>query len=137
MLDAAFTSRVFEESGDFSVDTFSLPFYPYDSYVGVRAPKGDRRRGMLLTDKDQEVSIVTVDTAGRPVSRDKVLVSLYKIEWKWWWDKSGESLAQYVSNVQTRPCSRPRSRPGTAPANGRSRSATPTGGATSSGSRTR
>ncbi|HWQ10806.1 MAG TPA: alpha-2-macroglobulin family protein, partial [Holophaga sp.] len=58
---------------------------------------------MLLTDKDQEVSIVTVDTAGRPVSRDKILVSLYKIEWKWWWDRSGESLAQYVSNVQTRP----------------------------------
>ena len=103
MLDAAFTSRVFEESGDFSVDTLSLPFHPYDEYVGVRAPKGDQERGMLLTDKDQEVSIVTVDTAGRPVSRDKILVSLYKIEWKWWWDRSGESLAQYVSNVQTRP----------------------------------
>ena len=28
MLDAAFTSRVFEESGDFSVDTFSLPVPP-------------------------------------------------------------------------------------------------------------
>jgi len=103
MLDAAFTSRVFEESGDFSVDTFSLPFHPYDSYVGVRAPKGDQTRGMLLTDKDQDVSIVTVDPAGRPVSRDKVLVSLYKIEWRWWWDRSGESLAQYVSNIQTRP----------------------------------
>ena len=103
MLDAAFTSRVFEESGDFSVDIFSLPFHPYDGYVGLRAPKGDQERGMLLTDKSQEVSIVTVDTAGRPVSRDKILVSLYKIEWKWWWDRSGESLAQYVSNVQTRP----------------------------------
>ncbi len=103
MLEAAFTSRVFEESGDFSLDTFSLPFHPYDEYVGVRAPKGDQARGMILTDKDQEVSIVTVDTAGRPVSRDKILVSLYKIEWKWWWDRSGESLAQYVSNVQTRP----------------------------------
>ncbi len=103
MLEASFTSRVFEESGDFSVDSFALPFHPYDAYVGVRAPKGDPARGMLLTDKDQEVSIVTVDPAGRPVSRDKVLVSLYKIEWKWWWDRSGESLAQYVSDVQTRP----------------------------------
>jgi hypothetical protein len=103
VLEASFTSRVFEESGDFSVDSFALPFHPYDAYVGVRAPKGDPVRGMLLTDKDQDVSIVTVDTAGRPVSRDKVLVSLYKIEWKWWWDRSGESLAQYVSDVQTRP----------------------------------
>jgi uncharacterized protein YfaS (alpha-2-macroglobulin family) len=103
MLDAAFTSRVFEDSGDFSVDTFSLPFHPYDAYVGVRLPKGDQARGMLLTDKDHEVSIVTVDPAGRPVSRDKVLVSLYKIEWKWWWDRSGESLAQYVSSVRNLP----------------------------------
>ncbi|HOW85529.1 MAG TPA: MG2 domain-containing protein [Candidatus Aminicenantes bacterium] len=103
LLEAAFTSRVFEESGDFSVDSFSLPFHPYDGYVGVRAPKGDQASGMLLTDKDQVVSIVTVDTAGRPVSRGKVLVSLYKIEWKWWWDRSGESLAQYVSSVETRP----------------------------------
>jgi len=103
VLDATFTSRVFEESGDFSIDTFSLPFHPYDAYVGVKPPKGDPARGMLLTDKDHEVAIVTVDNAGRPVSRDKVVVSLYKIEWKWWWDRSGESLAQYVSNVQTRP----------------------------------
>jgi uncharacterized protein YfaS (alpha-2-macroglobulin family) len=103
MLDATFTSRVFEESGDFSIDTFSLPFHPYEAYVGLRPPKGDPARGMLLTDKDHEVAIVTVDSAGRPVSRDKVVVSLYKVEWKWWWDKSGESLAQYVSNVQTRP----------------------------------
>jgi uncharacterized protein YfaS (alpha-2-macroglobulin family) len=102
-LEAAFTSRVFEESGDFSVDTFSLPFHPYEAYVGVRTPAGDPARGVLLTDKDHEVQIVTVDPSGRPVSRDKVIVSLYKIEWKWWWDRSGESLAQYVANVETRP----------------------------------
>ncbi|HPW17034.1 MAG TPA: MG2 domain-containing protein [Candidatus Aminicenantes bacterium] len=105
-LEAAFTSRVFEESGDFSVDTVSLPFHPYDAYVGVRTPAGDPVRGMLLTDTDQEVRIATVDPAGRPVSRDRVIVSLYKIEWKWWWDRSGESLAQYVSNVATRPVAR-------------------------------
>ena len=103
MLDATFVTRIFEEGGDFSVDAFSQPFHPYDSYVGVRTPKGDASRGMLLTDKDQTVDIVTVDDAGQPVSRDKVVVSLYKIEWRWWWDRSGESLAQYVSSKQTVP----------------------------------
>ncbi|HSA95552.1 MAG TPA: MG2 domain-containing protein, partial [Acidobacteriota bacterium] len=102
-LEAAFTSRVFEESGDFSVDTFALPFHPYDAYVGVKTPAGDPARGMLLTDKDHQVQVVTVDPAGRPVSRDKIIVSLYKIDWRWWWDRSGESLAQYVSSVATRP----------------------------------
>ncbi len=103
LLDATFVTRIFEESGDFSIDTFTQPFHPYESYVGVKTPKGDETRGMLLTDRDHAVDIVTIDPAGHPVSREKVVASLYKIEWKWWWDKSGESLAQYVSGTQTQP----------------------------------
>ena len=103
LLEALFVTRIFEESGDFSIDTFSLPFHPYDSYVGLKTPKGDSVRGMLLTDKDQAVDIVTLDPSGKPVSRDKIAVSLYKIDWRWWWDRSRESLAQYVSSTATRP----------------------------------
>jgi len=102
-LDATFVTRVFEESGDFSTDSFTQPFHPYDSYVGILTPKGDAARGMILTDVDHSMDIVTVDPMGRPLSREKLKVSLYKIEWKWWWDKSGDSLAQYVSSTQTRP----------------------------------
>jgi uncharacterized protein YfaS (alpha-2-macroglobulin family) len=103
MLEATFVTRVFEESGDFSIDSFSQPFHPYDSYVGILTPRGDTARGMLLTDMDHTVDIVTLDATGRPVPRTKLKVSLYKLGWKWWWDKSGESLAQYVSSKQTMP----------------------------------
>jgi uncharacterized protein YfaS (alpha-2-macroglobulin family) len=99
MMDAMFMVRVFEESGDFSSDTLTLPFYPYKSFVGIRVPKGDETRGMLLTDQDHVLQVVTVDPEGRSLSRDKLEVSLYKVEWKWWWDKSGDSLAQYVANT--------------------------------------
>lgn len=98
MLDAVFVTRVFEETGDFSSDTLAAAFHPYDSYVGIKTPKGDEARGMLLTDRDHTVNIVTLDPSGKPVSREKLEVSLYKINWKWWWDKSGESLAQYASS---------------------------------------
>ena len=97
MLQADFLTRVFEETGEFSTDTLSLPYHPYSVYVGLKTPKGDEARGMLLTDTDHAVNIVTLDPAGKPVSRDNLEVRLYKIEWKWWWDKSGESLAQYAS----------------------------------------
>jgi uncharacterized protein YfaS (alpha-2-macroglobulin family) len=97
MLDATFVTRVFEETGDFSSDTLTLPFHPFSSYVGIKTPKGDEARGMLLTDQDHTVNIVTLDPSGSLVSRKDLEVSLYKISWKWWWDKSGESLAQYAS----------------------------------------
>lgn len=98
MMDATFISRVFEAGGDFSSDMLTLPFHPYKSYVGIKMPQGDEARGMLLTDQDHVLQIVTVDPDGKPVSRAKLEVSLYKVEWKWWWDKSGDSLAQYASN---------------------------------------
>ncbi|MCX6554513.1 MAG: MG2 domain-containing protein [Candidatus Aminicenantes bacterium] len=98
MMDATFISRVFEAGGDFSSDALTLPFHPYKSYVGIKTPKGDEARNMLLTDQDHVLQIVTVDPDGKPVSRSKLEVSLYKVEWKWWWDKSGDSLAQYASN---------------------------------------
>ncbi|MBN2346868.1 MAG: hypothetical protein JXO51_10815, partial [Candidatus Aminicenantes bacterium] len=103
MMDATFTVRVFEESGDFSTDTLTLPFSPYETFVGIRVPKGDEARGMLLTDRDHVLQIVTVDPQGKPVSRDKLECSLYKVEWKWWWDKSGDSLAQFISGSSHTP----------------------------------
>ena len=101
MLNASFTSRVFEKGGAFSTSRTSLPFSPYNHYVGVRLPKGDSRRNMLLTDVDHTVELATLNASGEPVSIDKIHVALYKIDWRWWWDKSGESLAQYSTATHT------------------------------------
>jgi len=87
-LNAIFTGKVFEEGGNFSIDKQIIPFYPYRSFIGLKKPEGDRR-GMLLTDKDHPIRIVTLDAYGEPVSRDNVKVELYKISWRWWWDNSG------------------------------------------------
>ena len=64
MLKAIFTGKVYEEGGDFSIDKLTLPYYPYASFVGVKLPPGDAARGMLLTDKDHKVQVVTVDPEG-------------------------------------------------------------------------
>ncbi|MFK7897969.1 MAG: alpha-2-macroglobulin [Myxococcota bacterium] len=94
-LNAELTTRVFEESGAFSTERLTIPFHPYDRYVGLRTPPGDRARGMLLTDEDHALEIATLSAEGEPVSVEEVDVRLYKLDWRWWWDKSGESLAQY------------------------------------------
>lgn len=41
MLTAGFTVRVFEEGGNFSIDRFNMPYYPYSNYVGLQVPKTD------------------------------------------------------------------------------------------------
>lgn len=97
VLSASFTSRVFEQGGAFSSSRRSIRYYPYINYVGIKLPKGDQIRGMLLTDIKHTVEIGTLDADSKPVSLSKVQVTLYKINWKWWWDKSGESLANYAS----------------------------------------
>jgi len=95
LLRAVFRGKVFEEGGDFSIDNLSIPYYPYTSYTGIRLPKGDQARGMLLTDKEHQVDIVTIDADGKPLSRD-IEVSLYKIDWRWWWDVSSGKV-NYLS----------------------------------------
>jgi uncharacterized protein YfaS (alpha-2-macroglobulin family) len=98
MLRASFKVRVFEQGGAFSVDQFSMPYSPYDSYVGIKMPEGNKFTGMLETDKDNSVKVVTVDSDGKPISRKKLKVQIYKVSWRWWWDSYNGDLANYVGS---------------------------------------
>ena len=95
-LKATFSTRVFEESGGFSVSSSSMNLSPFQSYVGIKTPKGDAARGMLLTDQDHPVDIALVDKDGEPVKSGEVEVSFYKVGWKWWWEKGYGDLADYT-----------------------------------------
>jgi uncharacterized protein YfaS (alpha-2-macroglobulin family) len=97
MLRADFATRVFERGGAFSINHESRPFAPYARFVGVRLPEGDVSRGMLRTDVDHVVEIGTLSADGTPVSASDLKVTLHKLEWRWWWDRSEDSLAQYVA----------------------------------------
>lgn len=97
MLSAVLTTRVFEPGGAFSINRQAAPYSPFDRYVGIKLPKGDAARNMLLTDKPHTVEIASVQADGKATAARNIEVTLYKVEWKWWWDKSGDSLAQYAS----------------------------------------
>lgn len=98
LLQATFTSRVFEDSGAFSTSVSSFPYHAYPGYVGLKLPKGDAMRGMLLTDQQHPLEIATVDTRGEP-SSGEVQVTLYKIAWKWWWE-SQQDGAEFSQNSE-------------------------------------
>lgn len=101
-LNAKLYGKVYEEGGDFSISNVTIPYYPYKSFVGIKAPEGDKR-GILLTDKDHTVRIATVDADGIPIARRGVKVELYKLNWKWWWDNSYDNISNYVGRTYRQP----------------------------------
>lgn len=104
MLNASFTVRVFEEGGGFSVDRFTLPYSPYNTYIGIKTPEGQSKYdNTLVTNKDHIIQIATVNSDGKPVSREKVTVEIYKLDWRWWWDSYDGELANYVGNTYHQP----------------------------------
>jgi alpha-2-macroglobulin len=103
MLNAVFRGKVFEDGGNFSIDRFSLPFYPYESFTGIRLPPGDKARGMLLTDTMQRVDVLTLDAEGNGLSHDNIEMTIYKLEWRWWWDNSGDNEANFMSGQYSQP----------------------------------
>ncbi|MBA4056903.1 MAG: hypothetical protein C0490_19470, partial [Marivirga sp.] len=102
MLNAVFRGKAFEESGNFSIDRFTIPYYPYPSFTGIRLPLGDKARGMLLTDTTHRVDVVTVDADGNAVSRDRIEMSIYKLEWRWWFNSEGQD-ANFMSSSFSQP----------------------------------
>ena len=95
MLKASFITKVYENGGDFSTDVVSKEYSPYQTYVGLNVPKGDKARGMLLTDTKHNFEVVSVDEKGNPKSVKDLEVYIYKVDWRWWWDTSEDNLSSY------------------------------------------
>ncbi|MBP5458467.1 MAG: hypothetical protein J6Y37_18400, partial [Paludibacteraceae bacterium] len=101
MLDATFSTRVFEGEGDFSINSTTIKYSPYSSYVGIKAPEAPNKRGIYYTEKDNTFKVVVVDENGN-LERftQRLHYRLYKLSWRWWWDsRSDDGLAYYINNT--------------------------------------
>ncbi len=98
-LKANFLVKVFEPGGNFSIQSLSMPYNVYPGYVGIKTPKGSELSGMLVTDKDHEIDIADVDTKGKPFEGTRnVELELYKIQWRWWWDETGNEMSNFTQD---------------------------------------
>ncbi|AEJ20447.1 MG2 domain-containing protein [Gracilinema caldarium] len=104
LLQAQFMTRVFEPTGVFSSEQIAMDFSPYPRYVGIKLPKGDAARGMLLTDIEHPVDIVLLDKDGNLI-KDKVTLScaVYKLQWRWWWEKGADEPASFQESLSKVP----------------------------------
>ncbi|MEX0361363.1 MAG: alpha-2-macroglobulin, partial [Allomuricauda sp.] len=102
MLQAVFTTKVFEGGGDFSIDVFSKKLAPYTHFVGLRSPKA-KQYGSFLTDENNNFDVVSVNALGKTEGNRKLKVQIFKIEWRWWWNRGYDNLSRYENATVHRP----------------------------------
>ena len=54
---------------------------------------------MLLTDKEHTLDLVSVDPKGEPLANQELEVKIYKVTWRWWWNRSGDDLSRYETST--------------------------------------
>lgn len=101
MLKAHYVTKVYEAGGDFSIDRSSVTYSPFRTYVGLRVPKSPHLDGTLETDQRYQFDLVTIDEAGKPVQTDQIQVKIYKLQWRWWYEKDSEKLSDYMARTGT------------------------------------
>lgn len=97
MLRATYITKVFEEGGDFSIDRYSVPYSPYKTYIGLHTPDNKSFDNTLQTGNSYHFDVVTVNDKGALVNTDQLQVKIYKVQWRWWYEKNEDDLAQYIS----------------------------------------
>jgi uncharacterized protein YfaS (alpha-2-macroglobulin family) len=96
MLSAGLTTRVFERGGAFSINYLARDYAPYSRFVGLKVPQVNRRNTLPL-DQEHTVDLATVTAQGAAAGGRALSVKLYKVEWRWWWDREEGSLAAFVA----------------------------------------
>ncbi len=103
MLRVTYLTKVFENGGSFSVDAFSKDYAPYNYFIGIKPPKGDSWNNLLITDEDHSVDVLTLSPEGKPIAGKDLEVDIYKISWRWWWNRSSENLSSYIGSKEHTP----------------------------------
>ena len=70
MLNAHITTRVFEQGGDASIHFQTVPFSPFNSYVGINL--NQPRDNYIETDTEHVFDIVTLDASGKATNRSNL-----------------------------------------------------------------
>lgn len=96
VLNATFTTRVFENGGDFSISSYTTAYSPYTQYVGISLPKADG--GWYPTRQPVKLNGVVVNPTGQKTTgTTSVDLKVYEISWRWWWDSGNNSYGTYVN----------------------------------------
>lgn len=106
MINATFTTKVFEQGGDFSVSSSTAKLSPRQRYVGVELPKTESKYGSYyFTNRTWKFPVAVVKETG-DLDKNSIALEyrLYKIDNYWWWSsEDAYTLQKYVNGNYKRP----------------------------------
>lgn len=97
LLNAIFTTRVFENSGEFSISSQSILYSPYTQYVGIKLPATKDGDNWYSTKSPLYVQGVIVSPTSSSTNNFPIQIEVYKLNWRWWWDAADEHLSSYIN----------------------------------------
>ena len=102
MLKAVFLTKVYEGGGDFSVDVMTKDFAPFSHFVGLKLP-APREYDSYYTDENTTFEVISVDAQGNPAGHRSLKATVYRVEWRWWWNRGDDNLSSYENSSVHRP----------------------------------
>lgn len=102
LLNAIFTTRVFENSGDFSISSQRILYSPYTQYVGIKLPETADGDNWYSTQSPLRIQGITVSPTGVLSGNSPIQIEVYKLNWRWWWDAEDEHLSSYINREYSR-----------------------------------
>ena len=106
MMKATFSTKVFEQGGDFSIASSTAMLSPFERYVGVELPKTESKYGSYyFTNRDWKFPVAVVKENGE-LANSTVSLSyqLYKLDNYWWWSsEDAYSLQKYIRGTYKNP----------------------------------
>ncbi len=94
-MTARLRTRVVEKGGDFSTALQSLEISPFQAYVGVELPENEYRQKRMDIQEPGQLKLVVVDQDGNPLPNRKLTGEVYRVEWRWWWERNRNNVSTY------------------------------------------
>jgi len=101
--NVVFKTTVFEPGGNFSIDFTSGKYSPYKAYAGVHVPKNTWGEPTIAEGKDAPIEAVVVNQYGKPISNINTSITVYKVDWRWWWEGDYGDAGYYTGNFNSVP----------------------------------